>query len=75
MDAWIARLRDNERAKVEAIENGKLIQNFSMQAGATVEYSKGYSNVENTSETFSFVVGRGICHRCGIQCHGLGLQD
>ena len=68
-------MRDNERAKVEAIENGKLIQNFSMQAGATVEYSKGYSNVENTSETFSFVVGGGFATDVGIQCHGLGLQD
>ena len=74
MDAWIARLRDNERAKVEAIENGKLIQNFSMQAGATVEYSKGYSNVENTSETFSFVVGGGFATDVEFNAMGSGFK-
>ena len=69
-----SRLRDNERAKVEAIENGKLIQNFSMQAGATVEYSKGYSNVENTSETFSFVVGGGFATDVEFNAMGSGFK-
>ena len=73
MDNWIARLEDNERAKVQAIEDGELIQNFSMQAGASVEYSRGYSNVTNTTNSFSVVIGCGFATDVEFDALGTGF--
>ena len=73
MDNWIARLEDNERAKVQAIEDGELIQNFSMQAGASVEYSRGYSNVTNTTNSFSVVIGGGFATDVEFDALGTGF--
>lgn len=56
---WIDRMADNERVKVEAINSGNVLQNFSFQAGANIEYSKGFSNIDNRTNTFNIVVGFG----------------
>lgn len=60
IDNWIARLSDNEKAKVDAINSGNPLQNYSVQAGSSVEYAKGFSNVSNTTHEFTFIVGSGI---------------
>lgn len=57
MDKWIERIADNERAKVEAINQGEVLQNYSFQGGSSVEYSRGYSNVKTEVHTFTFILG------------------
>lgn len=73
MDKWIERLKDNEKAKVEAINNGDVLQNYSLQAGASIEYSKGYSNVENRTSTFNMVIGGGFANDTEFDAFGTGF--
>lgn len=73
MNMWIARMRDNEKAKVKAIEKGEVLQNYSIQAGASIEYSKGYSNVDNTTNSFSIVIGGGFANDTEFNALGSGF--
>lgn len=73
MDKWIERLKDNEKAKVEAITNGEVLQNYSLQAGASIEYSKGYSNVDNRTNTFNIVIGGGFANDTEFNAFGTGF--
>ncbi len=73
MNKWIARLSENEKAKVDAIENGTVLQNYSLQAGASIEYARGYSNTENTTNTFSFVIGGGFANDTEFDAFGTGF--
>lgn len=69
---WIARLADNEKAKVDAIAGGNVLQNYSLQAGSNIEYSKGFSNVNNTTNEFTFVLGSGIGTEIELAALGSG---
>lgn len=73
INKWIARLADNEKAKVDAIAGNNLLKNFSIQAGSTVEYSEGFSNVRDTTDGFSFIVGGGASTDFGFKVLGKGF--
>lgn len=72
IDLWIARLADNEKAKVEAIDENDPIQNYSFQGGSTVEYSKGLSKVKNTSLDFTVALSAGAGTEIGFNILGSG---
>ena len=55
IDSWKARLRDNEEQKANA---STLVQNYSFQAGADIEYSEGFSYT--TVKTANFKLGLGV---------------
>lgn len=55
IDSWKERLRDNEEQKANA---STLVQNYSFQAGADIEYSEGFSYT--TVKTANFKLGLGV---------------
>ena len=53
ISAWEERLAQNEEAKVKA----KLLQNYSFQAGASIEYSETYTTSKSHESTFFITLG------------------
>lgn len=74
IDNWIARLEDNERAKVEAIANGEVLQNYSFQAGSAIEYNKAFANIDTRVNTFNVIVSAGLTNDVDISASGSGTK-
>ena len=71
---WEARLADNEKAKVEAIQSGKVLQNYSFQAGSEIEYNKAFANVDTRTNTFEVVFSAGLSNDTEISSSGSGAK-
>lgn len=54
IERWEKAMSDNDSVKAKAT---KLLQNYSFQAGANVEYSESYSSNLSSSHSFSIKVG------------------
>ncbi len=69
IDSWVERLAANEEAKAKA----ELLQNYSFQAGAGVEYSESFSYT--TVETTNFTLGLGVdfASKIGAGSDGCGF--
>ena len=56
IENWKNRLKDNEEAKI----NAELLQNYSFQGGASVEYSESYSTTKSHESTFYIMIGANV---------------
>lgn len=62
IDNWVKHIRENEADKV----NAELLQNYSLQAGASVEYAESYTYSFTSEVSFSIVVGAEIAAKTGM---------
>ena len=69
IEAWKERMKENEAEKV----NAKLLQNYSYQAGASVEYSESYTYSESSTTNFELTIGAQFSTAVGVKINGLGM--
>ena len=62
IDNWIKHIRENEADKV----NAELLQNYSLQAGASVEYADSYSYSFTSEVNFSIAIGAELAAKTGM---------
>ncbi len=62
MENWVKHLKANEADKVKA----DLLQNYSYQAGSSVEYSESYSHTSTATTNFSIAVGMKVASDIGV---------
>ena len=62
IDNWVKHIRENEADKV----NAELLQNYSLQAGASVEYAESYTYSFTSEVNFSIAVGAEIAAKTGM---------
>ena len=69
IDSWVKRLTANEEAKAKA----ELLQNYSFQAGAGVEYSESFSYTTSETSTFTLGIGVDFASKIGAGSDGAGF--
>lgn len=69
IDSWVERLAANEEAKAKA----ELLQNYSFQAGAGVEYSESFSYTTSETSTFTLGIGVDFASKIGAGSDGAGF--
>ena len=76
IDAWKARLSDNERAKVGMLENNerKLIKNISIDGGATLTESVTTTSSDEKSSSVYHGFNVHIKNELGFQINGIGEE-
>lgn len=62
MDNWVRHMKENEADKV----NANLLQNYSFQAGSSIEYSESYSHASTATTNFSFTIGAEVASSVGV---------
>lgn len=70
IDSWKARLRDNEEQKANA---STLVQNYSFQAGADIEYSEGFSYTTVKTANFKLGLGAKVIAEWGAKFNETGV--
>lgn len=70
IDNWYKQLAANEEAKVKA----KLLQNYSFQAGASIEYSETYSSQMTYETEFTAILGTSLETSVGTDASGMGVE-
>ena len=54
---WEDVMSDNDQIKIETKNKGEVLQNYSFQAGANIEYGESYSSALSSSHSFSIKLG------------------
>ncbi len=67
IEAWVAQMGKNEKAKVEA----ELLENYSFQAGAEVGYSESYSTEVNHESSFYVNIGGKVANETYLGATGV----
>lgn len=62
MDNWVRHMKENEADKV----NADLLQNYSFQAGSSIEYSESYSHSSTATTNFSIAIGLEVAASVGV---------
>ena len=64
---WENTIRENEKAKLESV----LLQNYSFQAGASVEYSESYSAARVHNSSFEILIGMTVDTEVSLNSIGI----
>lgn len=67
---WERVLEQNEREKLEATD---LVNNYSFQAGALVEYAEEMSHAVESTHTYNLIAGGGMLGDLGLRAAGVGV--
>ncbi len=67
---WIERMKENEEAKV----NAELLQNYSFQGGASIEYSEQYSTQKSHEKSWDLMIGPNVSNDFDTKIFGAGVK-
>lgn len=67
---WERVLEQNEREKLEATD---LVNNYSFQAGALIEYAEEMSHAVESTHTYNLIAGGGMLGDLGLRAAGVGV--
>lgn len=71
---WQNIIAQNEKAKVNAINGGELIKNFSFDGGASITYEEGKETGSSISDTHGFELNLASSQKFGVDICGTGVD-